>query len=116
MQIGFVSADLMFPSKIRGVVSAAGGTLVWAANFETVLERIDDAECPMMVIDLTTPSLDLLRTVQDIRKSIPTAQIVGFGPHVAVDLLRAAKEHVDLVLVKSQFEEGLAALIGELKK
>src|SRR2546427_5034886 len=69
--------DLLFRSKLGGVVAAAGAAV-----------SRDEAACDLAVLELGRPGA-AERIGELVRRGIP---VLAYGSHVQVELLRAARE------------------------
>src|SRR5438034_6643142 len=72
-----VTRDLLFRSKLGGVVAAAGAEV-----------SRDEAACDLAVLELGDPGATD-RIGELVRRGIP---VLAYGSHVKVELLRAARE------------------------
>ena len=90
-----VTADLVFRSKLAGVVAAAGGEVTR-----------DEALCDLAVLELEGPGRD--RVGELVRRNVP---VLAFGSHVRVDALRAAREAGATAVPNSQVETRLRELL-----
>jgi hypothetical protein len=94
--------DLMDRSR----VSAAAPDVVFASTPTAAAER-----GPSVVV------VDLARhggAIAALRAALPTARIIGFGPHVDGDAADAARrDGADLVLARSRFFRRVAETIAE---
>jgi CheY-like chemotaxis protein len=91
----FLTADLLFSSKILGVASARGWTLSMVRSEQELLQRAAESasDLSLVLLDLTFPGLDVQELVKQIRQQDPMPKaIVAFGPHVRADLLGAAEQ------------------------
>jgi hypothetical protein len=90
-----VTADLLFRSKLAGVVAAAGGEVTR-----------DEAQCDLAVLELGGSAAD--RVVELVRRSVP---VLAFGSHVRPDALRAAREAGATAVPNSQVVQHLTELL-----
>ena len=90
-----LTADLVFRSKLAGVVAAAGGEVTR-----------DERLCDLAVLELGGPGGD--RIGELVRRSVP---VLAFGSHVRADALRAAREAGAAAVPNSQVAERLAELL-----
>ena len=92
-----VTRDLMFRSKLRAVVAAAGGTVV-----------ADDGECDLAVIELETAGVE-----QRIQAFVGRGvRVLAFGSHVKVEELRRARALGAEAVANSQVEGRLRELVA----
>lgn len=92
-----LTADLVFRSKLAGVVAAAGGEVTR-----------DAALCDLAVLELGGPGGD--RIGELVRRSVP---VLAFGSHVRAEALRAAREAGATAVPNSQVEARLRELLNE---
>jgi len=90
-----VTADLMFRSKLAGVVAAAGGEVTR-----------DEARCDLAVLELGGPRAARIGDL--LRRRVP---VLAFGSHVQPDALRAAREAGATAVPNSQVAERLVELL-----
>jgi hypothetical protein len=88
--------DLIFRSKVRGIIAAAGDHVT-----------TDQTACDLAVIELDPPSkLDLLRALLQRGTAV-----LAFASHVQADLLRQARELGAEAVPNSAVEARLRALL-----
>ena len=90
-----VTTDLLFRSKLAGVVAAAGGEVTR-----------DEVLCDLAVVELGGRADD--RVGELVRRRTP---VLVFGSHVRPDVLRAAREAGATAVPNSQVAERLAELL-----
>ncbi len=102
--------DLVFTSRIVGTAMALGLT-IHAAKSAVELEGFLRKAAPRCVIlDLNTPGLNIDETVKAIAALLPKPFVVGYGSHVDVATLKAAREAgCDIVWPRSKFVDELAS-------
>jgi len=89
--------DLLFRSKLGGVVAAAGAEL-----------SRDASAWDLAVRELGGPGATE-RIGELVRRGIP---VLAYGSHVQVELLRAAREAGAMAVPNSQVEAGLRELLN----
>ena len=94
-RVWLVAGDLVFRSKLRAVVEAAGGELG------------DAASADLLVIDLGSRGWEE-RVGEAVGRGV---SVLAFGPHVQADVLRAARERGAVAVPNSQVEERLRAMM-----
>jgi CheY-like chemotaxis protein len=106
----------MFPSKVAGVAASQGITLQTASSAAAAVEKAADAS--LVIVDLTTPRLDLVDLVAQLRSlGAPPKTILAYGPHVQEAQLAAAQEAgCDLVLTRGQFHAHMGELLAKYAK
>lgn len=109
-----VVADLLFRSKVLGIVRRAGMRAVSASNPGVALAHATDPEVAAFVIDLGDERLDpfgLIRGVKSVDRPAPVT-VCGFFPHVRTDIRRAAAAAgCDVILTRSAVESTLADVL-----
>jgi CheY-like chemotaxis protein len=118
MLILFLTSDLVFPSRILGVLQSLRGRMETAATADALLTKAAGiARGPMIVlIDLASSAANVIEVVPKLKAlaSAPAA-IIAFGPHVHQEKLEAAKAAgCDLVLTRGQFDAQYAVILKQL--
>jgi DNA-binding response OmpR family regulator len=111
--VAALAADLMFASRIRGAAAAVGVRVRIARRGSELLEWARAGEVHRVLVDLEIRSEDAVDLVRSLRREGGEAlEIVAFGPHVAVDLLAAAREAgATRVMARSAFSRELPDLL-----
>src|SRR5947199_9270282 len=91
-----VTRDLLFRSKLGGVVAAAGAEV-----------SPDEAACDLAVLELGAPGATQ-RIGELVRRGIP---VLAYGSHVHVELLRAARGAGDAPVPNSHAEVRFRGLV-----
>ena len=106
--------DLLFSSKIRAAAEAAGVEMSVARGRDAVTAAVRDKSPELILIDLDGPSGDAIEMIRLIRAEAGSgARIVGFGSHVNVERLEAAKQAgCDQALARSAFVNSLPGLLS----
>lgn len=113
MQCVFLTADMMFSSRVMGAASAAGVPLKIVATAADLPKHVGD-QCRLALIDLMMSGLNLLEAVGTIREQAPQARIVAFGPHVDEQLLAGASQAGCEVVTRGQFQQQHTALLQSI--
>ena len=106
--------DLMFSSKIKTAANGLGVDLRFSRSVDGALETMRKNPTTMVIFDLNNERVSALAIVAAMKQdpalaSIPT---VGFGSHVHVDVLDAARQAgVGEVLARSAFVQQLADIL-----
>lgn len=113
MHIVLVSGDLMVMSRVAGAASQPGHELTTVADDRTAIESCQNRAAAMLIVDLSTPSLNVAELVAGVKRCGGVAPIViAFGPHVHEEKLAAARDAgCDRVLSRGQFLGQLDALL-----
>lgn len=101
--------DLIFFSRVVSTARAAGLTVKQARTMAAAVEMAKQ-DCPGgVIVDLHNEGLDLPALFTSLREVCPVMpRVMGFGSHVAADLLRSAHEAgCDPVLPRSRFVKEL---------
>ena len=91
-----LTADLVFRSKLAGVVAAAGGEVTR-----------EEGLCDLAVLELEGAAAGRVGGL--VRRGIP---VLAFGSHVRADALRAAREAGATAVPNSQVEVRLRELLN----
>lgn len=114
MDVVLLTSDLAVVSRVEGAARQVGAGVRVAANAAQALTHCSNATTRALILDLSTPALDLetiQRMAADTNRSI---RIVAFGPHVHEDRLTAARAAgCDLVLSRGQFFRDLNEIISK---
>jgi CheY-like chemotaxis protein len=105
--------DLMFSSRITGTARSLG-LQARVCRTPVDVQALAAAErVACAIVDLHHPGLDVASFVAALKERGPIT-IVGFGSHVAADLLQAARAGgCDVVLPRSQFVQMLPTALAE---
>jgi CheY-like chemotaxis protein len=113
MTVVLLSSDLTVLSRVEGAASRLGQAVRSAAGESQAIElcRADDANT--LIIDLSTPSLDVASLVNQLKQyEGQEIRVVAFGPHVHEQRLMAAREAgCDLVVSRGQFFSQLETIL-----
>jgi DNA-binding NarL/FixJ family response regulator len=106
--------DLLFSSKIRSAAAAGGETIVFVRQADRVLTACTEHRPRLVIIDLDRDSLNPIETIAAIRAQPGLSPaIVGFGMHVNVDRLRAARAAgCDEAIPRSAFVAALPSMLS----
>ena len=109
MKCFLLSRDLMFSSQATGAANSAG--------FETStvpsIDQIGIDESHVVILDLTSPGLDIAATVTSLKQT--QAIVIAVGPHVHEAKLAAAQAAgCDAVLTKGQASRELGSVLAKL--
>lgn len=124
----YSAADLIWATRIKGAADALGVPCRPARSVEMLEARLADSDVRALIVDLDAPdpgvSMALIRRVAEENRGRTSEnggdgggagegaiRVVAFGPHVATDLLRAAREAgAHDVMVRGAF----AARLGDV--
>jgi DNA-binding NarL/FixJ family response regulator len=102
-QILILCDDLIFTSKVTATARAQSLQASAARTPTSLLPKVDGST-GCVLIDLHNPELKIADLVPDLRTKAPTARLYGFGSHVDVETLKAARAAgLDRVMPRSQF-------------
>jgi hypothetical protein len=115
----YLASDLLWASKIKGHADALGLPCRPVRTMEMLEARLADCEVASLIVDLDKPDEALamiarLRgpTAKDAERAI---RILGFGPHVAKDLLQSARNAgADSVMTRGMFDRDLSDILLKL--
>lgn len=104
----YLTNDLFFSSRVTGAAQRLGVDLRVVGSVDKI-----SRECPLVLLDLTLPNLDVAATVQAIKERFPAAKVVAYGPHVHEGVLAAATAAgCDEVLSRGQFDRESERILG----
>jgi DNA-binding NarL/FixJ family response regulator len=112
--------DLLFGSRVQGMLAAAGDEVELIGEENRVRDRLGDADAPavaVLVVDLTSDALDGPALVESLSAEGALAQIgtLGFYAHVDVSVRERAEEAgFDLVVPRSRMAREGAELVRRL--
>ena len=113
--IVYFSADLMSGSRVQGPANAQGIALKIYGSQKACLEALND-DISALVVDLNPPARDAISTIQEARAQHADLRNLVHGPHVQVDMLKAAKEAgASEVLTNGQFHQQVEAILVGLE-
>jgi DNA-binding NarL/FixJ family response regulator len=106
--------DLLFGSKIRAAAKTAGATISFARGREAITSAVRGNSPRLILVDLEGQSGDAIEMIRVIRAEAGAgARIIGFGSHVNVERLEAAKQAgCDQALARSAFVNILPRLLS----
>jgi CheY-like chemotaxis protein len=114
MSVLFLTADLMFLSRAGAAANSIGATLRVVGTTAALLDAISAEEAKLVLLDLSTPGIDVAQAVARIRQIGVPATIVAYGPHVHQAKLDAALQAgCDKVLSKGQFTGQLNQILAK---
>jgi DNA-binding NarL/FixJ family response regulator len=115
MRAYYLTADLFFSSRVVGVAQQLGVDLRLVNSVDNLLKQSADAQaCRLVILDLTLPQLELAAVVPAIKKHLPQARVVAYGPHVHVAQLEAAQAAgCDEVLARGAFNAQIERVLRE---
>jgi hypothetical protein len=115
----YLAADLIWATKIKGTAEAVGIAARPVRSLEMLEARLADSPVAAMVVDLDKGE-EALAFIQRLRGSGATQaqrqiKVLAWGPHVATDLLKAAKEAgADLVMTRGAFDHNMPQVLAQL--
>lgn len=121
MSVLFISAELMFVSRVSGVASSLGTQLHTALSGAKGEEMLATVRPSIVVVDLSAPGVDIEKLMTSVRamaqadvasaSSVP--KVVAFAPHVHEQKLAAAKAAgCDAVLSRGQFDRSITDVLS----
>ncbi len=104
-----LSDDLLFTSRVAGTARALGLEMHAVCTIGALEDLARQRGPACVIVDLHHAGLELAALVAALRRG-PACTIVGYGAHVAADVLHAARASgCDVVLPRSRFVETLEA-------
>lgn len=100
--------DLIFTSKVTATARAVGVPVSVARTTIGLLAKVEAQPPACVILDLHNPTLLVSELLPQLRAAVPAVHVVGFGSHVDVIALKAARAAgCHEVLPRSQFAEEL---------
>ncbi len=107
-----LSDDLLFASQVTAAARTHGLALHRARNPQELLALARQHRPAAVLIDLDHPELDLPALVAELRGVCPAVRLVGYGSHVHVERLQAARRAgCEPVWPRSRFVAELASAL-----
>jgi DNA-binding NarL/FixJ family response regulator len=116
MKILLISTDLLVQSRIATAASRLGLAPPKAVGWQASAVLADDMDLAIVILDLSTPGLDVAQAVSAFRDHLPKpTPIIAFAPHVHTAKLAAARQAgCDQVLSRGQFEREIDSVLSGL--
>jgi DNA-binding NarL/FixJ family response regulator len=116
MSCWYLTADLMFASRVEGAAQRLEKPLVILPSPEALEQRLAAASAArprLVVLDLALWSPQVLELISQLKALAAPPQIVAYGPHVQTAVLEAAENAgCDQVLTRGQFDQQMAAVLA----
>ena len=114
MSIYFLTNDLMFSSRVKGLAAENADRVQVCATIDKVADQIDENEKSLVILDLSTPGLNPSESLPKLReRGKDRLTILAFAPHVHESKLESARTaSCDLVLTKGQFNSQIGEIIA----
>ncbi|HVT28904.1 MAG TPA: hypothetical protein VHE81_12895 [Lacipirellulaceae bacterium] len=114
MSVVLLSSDLAVLSRVEGAAVRAGRAVRSATTAAQVLDYCRDTTCDAVLIDLSSPLLDIASLIRELSNNTASApQTVAFGPHVhEARLADARRAGCDRVVSRGQFFAQLDSILG----
>lgn len=109
-----LSDDFLFISRVQGHARAAGFEVRSLRTPELLLAKATESPPPCVLLDVHVAGAKTGELVPALKTLTPPPKVIGYGSHVAVDALNAARAAgCDLVVPNSKFVEMLATDLGQ---
>ncbi len=109
-----LTSDLAISSAVTGAAQRQGIRFASAFTPAALLDKLAETTAALVIIDLSTPGLDIEAFVTQLRGQVSDLQIVAFGPHVHEQRLAAAREAgCDDVYSRGQFHRGMDEILAK---
>ncbi len=109
----FLSSDLVFSSRLAGAGQRVGVPVSAVSSLDAATARLPGDSVGLVILDLSTSTVDPQAAVSRLRESQPALAIVAFAPHVHEDRLRAAADAgCNEVLTRGQFDRQMEQLLA----
>ena len=104
MHVLFLTDDLMFASRVVGAANGLKLEVQLVAPAK-VAELAADPNCRLVLADLQVLGPSATEILPRVKQMFPQARLIGFGPHVATEMLSNAQAAgCDQVLTKGEFQ------------
>jgi CheY-like chemotaxis protein len=111
----FLTADLVFSSRVTSLARQLGRTLAIAPTPQALLAKCSAEAVSLVLIDLSLPKLNTSELVLQLRAlPSPPSAVVAYAPHVHENLLSAARDAgCTEVLTRGQFNDQIEQVLKE---
>ncbi len=107
------TTDLFLQSRISEAARSVGFEVKFLTDEAGLKEVLSSADPKLAILDLSSTDYDPFSTASEIKRLSPSLKILGFYPHVRMDLkARAEKLGVDHILPNSRFLATLKKLLS----
>jgi CheY-like chemotaxis protein len=105
--------DLLFGSKVQGMLSAGGHDVALVAGAPAVREQLAGSD--VLVVDLTTGDAEAIALLEELKAAGDAPRTLAFYSHVDADVrARAIAAGFDLVVPRSRMAREGSALVDRL--
>lgn len=114
--ICIVADDMFFSSKVENTAKNLDIATVKIKNREELQDKIEGKTIDLVIIDLASRKIDAEKVFAELKNSKKYGEVfcIGYLPHVERELADKFREKgVDLVIPRSKFSRGMAAIIKE---
>jgi DNA-binding NarL/FixJ family response regulator len=114
-RVGALVPDLLFGSRVKGALEAAGHEVDLFDQEDTARARAP--ACDVLIVDLGSADVDGATLVESMLmgRELGETRTLGFYPHVdAATRVRALQAGFDLVVPRSRMAREGASLVAEL--
>lgn len=112
MDVVLLASDLMVVSRVQGAAAKTGISVHAVSSVAQAATLCRDKAADLLIVDLSTPSLDLEFVPRLKAETVCSTRIVAFGPHVHELRLAAVREAgCDLVMSRGQFFNEVDAIL-----
>lgn len=116
----YFAADLLWGTRIKSTADAAGVPARPVRSIEMLEARLADSPVKGLLVDLDSPEMAMaliLRLREQGSAPDRAIPVVAWGPHVAVEALRAAKAAgANAVLARGAFSRRLVEILRGLEE
>lgn len=113
MSVLYLTADLLFSSQVTSAARQLGLDVTLVNSSSQLLATLAAENAHLLIIDFTTPDLNLLELIPTLREQAPTEiTIIVYGPHVDTASTAAAKQAgCDMVYTRGQFSSQMVDIL-----
>ena len=115
MSVVYFTGDLVFSARAASAGRLAGLNVALVTTVEQLRESLQEASPALLLLDLTTPGLDLAAVLAALDQTPSRPRVVAYAPHVMSARLQAARDAgCDQVLTRGQFHGQVEAIMQSL--
>ncbi len=111
----YLTRDLLFSSRVTSAAADCGLAMAVVSDVEALTQRVRAGGVRFVLIDFSTPGIDLLDLVRQLHQSSPEPlPIVAYGPHVDVAGMAGARQAgCTAVFTRGQFNNQMAHILRQ---
>ncbi len=108
-----LTTDLFVQSRVLELAKSSGAVGQVVTTEQDLLARAESSLPHLVVLDLASAEYDPFSCAEKLKSMVPPPRILGFFPHVRLDLqLKAKRVGIDYIVPNSSFLKTLKVAIG----